>query len=100
LASAHIRARRVAPEVLLDDGFHPKHASLHLKVTPISGCDGFESGAVLEFHEARWISAGAPSRHDEFNATPADTHRSSCDTYGAAADAWNNNRPTVPACRD
>lgn len=26
---------------VLDDCGHPKHASLHLKVTPISGCDGF-----------------------------------------------------------
>ena len=31
-----------APEDLVDDCGHPKHASLHLKVTPISGCDGFE----------------------------------------------------------
>lgn len=26
---------------MLDECGHPKHASLHLKVTPISGCDGF-----------------------------------------------------------
>lgn len=26
---------------VLDDCGHPKHAALHLKVTPISGCDGF-----------------------------------------------------------
>ena len=31
-----------APEDLLDDCGHPRHATLHLKVTPISGCDGFE----------------------------------------------------------
>lgn len=30
---------------LLDECGHPKHASLHLKVTPISGCDGFVPAA-------------------------------------------------------
>ncbi len=38
-----IRVKRNAPEVLVDDCGHPRHASLHLKVTPISGCDGFEA---------------------------------------------------------
>jgi len=38
-----IRTRHQAPEELLDDCGHPRHASLHLKVTPISGCDGFEA---------------------------------------------------------
>jgi hypothetical protein len=37
-----IRAKREAPETFLDDCGHPKHAALHLKVSPISGCDGFE----------------------------------------------------------
>ncbi len=37
-----IRQRHEAPEELVDDCGHPRHASLHLKVTPISGCDGFE----------------------------------------------------------
>ena len=37
-----IRTDREAPEDLVDDCGHPRHASLHLKVTPISGCDGFE----------------------------------------------------------
>ena len=37
-----IRARHEAPEDLVDECGHPRHASLHLKVTPISGCDGFE----------------------------------------------------------
>ena len=37
-----IRTKHQAPEVLLDDCGHPKHASLHLKVTPISGCDGLK----------------------------------------------------------
>lgn len=37
-----IRRSHTAPETLLDDCGHPRHASLHLKVTPISGCDGFQ----------------------------------------------------------
>jgi hypothetical protein len=37
-----IRRSHEAPENLIDDCGHPKHATLHLKVTPISGCDGFE----------------------------------------------------------
>ena len=37
-----IRQRHEAPEVLVDECGHPRHASLHLRVTPISGCDGFE----------------------------------------------------------
>ena len=36
-----VRTKRSAPESLVDDCGHPKHAALHLKVTPISGCDGF-----------------------------------------------------------
>jgi hypothetical protein len=34
-----------APLNMVDDCGHPKHASLHLKVTPISGCDGFSPAA-------------------------------------------------------
>lgn len=37
-----IRTKHQAPETFLDDCGHPKHAALHLKVSPISGCDGFE----------------------------------------------------------
>ena len=37
-----IRTTEEAPETLLDECGHPRHAPLHLKVTPISGCDGFE----------------------------------------------------------
>lgn len=37
-----IRRSHSAPETLVDDCGHPRHASLHLKVTPISGCDGFQ----------------------------------------------------------
>jgi hypothetical protein len=31
---------------MVDECGHPKHASLHLKVTPISGCDGFVAAAA------------------------------------------------------
>ncbi len=37
-----IRQQAQAPETLVDECGHPRHASLHLRVTPISGCDGFE----------------------------------------------------------
>ena len=37
-----IRQAHEAPETLIEDCGHPRHASLNLKVTPISGCDGFE----------------------------------------------------------
>jgi hypothetical protein len=30
---------------MLDECGHPKHAALHLKVSPISGCDGFVAAA-------------------------------------------------------
>ena len=43
-----IRRRHEAPESLVDDCGHPRHASLHLKVTPISGCDGFEPARVIQ----------------------------------------------------
>ena len=36
-----VRLNGQAPEDLVEECGHPKHASLHLKVTPISGCDGF-----------------------------------------------------------
>lgn len=38
-----IRVSHKAPEALLEDCAHPRHASLHLKVTPTSGCDGFKA---------------------------------------------------------
>ncbi len=41
-----IRQRHEAPETLLDDCGHPRHAALNLKVTPISGCDGFEPATM------------------------------------------------------
>jgi hypothetical protein len=37
-----IRMKHQAPENIIEECGHPKHADLHLRVTPISGCDGFE----------------------------------------------------------
>ena len=34
-----------APESMIDECGHPKLMSLHLKVTPVSGCDGFVPAA-------------------------------------------------------
>jgi hypothetical protein len=42
-----MRKNHKAPETLVDDCGHPRHASLHLKVTPISGCDGFEAAPIM-----------------------------------------------------
>jgi hypothetical protein len=36
-----IHTNKKAEPTMLDECGHPKHATLHLKVTPISGCDGF-----------------------------------------------------------
>lgn len=36
-----IISTKQAETTLLDECGHPKNAALHLKVTPISGCDGF-----------------------------------------------------------
>ncbi|MDE1163529.1 MAG: hypothetical protein PW792_16520 [Acidobacteriaceae bacterium] len=41
-----IMSNKSASETLVDECGHPKHASLHLKVTPISGCDGFMAVAA------------------------------------------------------
>jgi hypothetical protein len=41
-----IRRTRQAPETLVDDCGHPRHAPLHLHVTPNAGCDGFELAAA------------------------------------------------------
>ena len=40
-----ILSSKKADEAMLDECGHPKHAALHLKVTPISGCDGFVPAA-------------------------------------------------------
>jgi hypothetical protein len=37
-----IRTAQEAPEELVEECGHPRHAPLHLKVTAVSGCDGFE----------------------------------------------------------
>jgi hypothetical protein len=37
-----IRTQKSAPEGVVEECDHPNNAPLHLKVTPISGCDGFE----------------------------------------------------------
>ena len=37
-----IRTSKQAPEELVEECGHPMHAPLHLVVTPISGCQGFE----------------------------------------------------------
>jgi hypothetical protein len=42
-----IRKSHSAPETMVDECGHPRHASLHLRVTPISGCDGFEPAQVM-----------------------------------------------------
>ena len=41
-----LRTSHDGPVDLVDECGHPRHASLHLKVTPISGCDGFESASA------------------------------------------------------
>lgn len=41
-----IRVKHQAPEDLVEECGHPKHAPLHLVVTPISGCDGFEPATM------------------------------------------------------
>jgi hypothetical protein len=40
-----IRQSQKAAEDLLEECDHPRHAALHLMVTPISGCDGFTPAA-------------------------------------------------------
>ena len=37
-----IRTTKEAKEDFVDECGHPRHASLHLRVTAMSGCDGFE----------------------------------------------------------
>lgn len=38
-----IRRTHRAPEDLTEECGHPQHEPLHLLVTPISGCEGFEA---------------------------------------------------------
>ena len=44
-ALVSILSSKQASEAMLDECGHPKHRSLHLKVSPISGCDGFVPAA-------------------------------------------------------
>jgi len=44
-ALVSIMSSKQAEPTILDECGHPKHATLHLKVTPISGCDGFVPAA-------------------------------------------------------
>lgn len=37
-----VRVKKQGAPDMVDECGHPKHAALHLKVTVISGCDGFE----------------------------------------------------------
>lgn len=41
-----IRLKHEAPETLIEECGHPQLAPLHLVVTPISGCAGFEPVAA------------------------------------------------------
>jgi hypothetical protein len=41
-ALMQIRSSQEAKEDLLEDCGHPRHAALHLQVTAVSKCDGFE----------------------------------------------------------
>ena len=41
-----IMTSKQAETTLVDECGHPKLVSLHLKVTPISGCDGFVPAAA------------------------------------------------------
>ena len=45
-ALVSIVSSKKADVILIDECGHPKHAPLHLKVTPISGCDGFVPAAA------------------------------------------------------
>ena len=40
-----ILSTRQASEDLISGCGHPKLANLHLRVTPVSGCDGFQAAA-------------------------------------------------------
>jgi hypothetical protein len=44
-ALVSILTSKQAEAIMVDECGHPKLATLHLKVTPISGCDGFVPAA-------------------------------------------------------
>lgn len=41
-----IRTSKTAPEDLREECGHPQHEPLHLVVTPVSGCEGFEAARM------------------------------------------------------
>ncbi len=41
-----IRLKHEAPETLREECGHPRLAPLHLVVTPVSGCSGFEAAPM------------------------------------------------------
>ena len=41
-AIVQIRTTKKAPDDLREECGHPQHEPLHLVVTPVSGCEGFE----------------------------------------------------------
>ena len=41
-----IRVSKEAPEEMVEECGHPLHEKLHLMVTPISGCEGFEPAGM------------------------------------------------------
>lgn len=43
-----IRSKHEAPEDFVSDCGHPQHSALDLKVTPISGCTGFEQATEAQ----------------------------------------------------
>ena len=43
-----IRTQHEAPEEMVDECGHPRHAPLHLMVTANSGCDGFEPAQPVQ----------------------------------------------------
>ena len=45
-----IRTSKQAPEDLLEECGHPQHEPLHLVVTPVSGCNGFEPAESNQVH--------------------------------------------------
>ena len=45
-ALVSIRVKHKASEKMVDDCGHPKHAPLHLKVSAVSGCDGFKPAKI------------------------------------------------------
>lgn len=43
-----IRTTQEAPELIVEECGHPSNEKLHLRVTAVSGCDGFESAVSVQ----------------------------------------------------